>query len=167
MGSFGIVLLMMAVLFRSALWGLLSMIPLSVTIAFIYGLIGLTGKEYDMPVAVLSSLTLGMSVDFAIHYIERAREIQRETGSWAATAARMSMAPSRAIARNAIVIAVGFAPLLAASLVPYRTVGFFLAAIMAVSGAATLVILPSLIQVLQRVLFRAAGRAGTEETVRV
>jgi predicted RND superfamily exporter protein len=166
LGSFGIVLLMMAVLFRSVLWGLLSMIPLSVTIAFIYGLIGLVGKEYDMPVAVLSSLTLGMSVDFAIHYIERAREIQRETGSWAATATRMSMAPSRAIARNAIVIAVGFAPLLAASLVPYRTVGFFLAAIMAVSGAATIVILPSLIQVLQRVLFRAAGRAGTEEAGR-
>ena len=160
LGSFVIVLVMMTVLFRSVLWGLLSMIPLSVTIAFIYGLIGLVGKDYDMPVAVLSSLTLGMSVDFAIHYIERAREIQRETGSWAATATRMSMAPSRAITRNAIVIAVGFAPLLAASLVPYRTVGFFLAAIMAISGAATLLILPALVQVLRRVLFRTAARSA-------
>ncbi len=154
LGSFGIVLVMMAVLFRSLLWGVLSMIPLSVTIAFIYGLIGLVGKDYDMPVAILSSLTLGMSVDFAIHYIERARELVRETGSWAEASVLMSMAPARAITRNAIVIAVGFLPLLLANLVPYKTVGVFLASIMAVSGVSTLVILPAMIQVLQNALFR-------------
>ncbi|GAB4250932.1 efflux RND transporter permease subunit [Deferrisoma sp.] len=158
LGSFAIVFVMMAFLFRSVLWGLLSMIPLSVTIAFIYGLIGLVGKDYDMPVAVLSSLTLGMSVDFAIHYIERARELFRETGSWAETATLMSMAPTRAITRNAIVIAVGFLPLLLAPLVPYKTVGFFLATIMAVSGVATLVILPAMIQVLRGPLFRKERR---------
>ena len=65
------------------------MIPLSVTIAFIYGMLGFTGRDYDMPVAVLSSLTLGMSIDFAIHYIERARELVKETGSWAAASREM------------------------------------------------------------------------------
>ena len=158
LGSFGIVLLMMIFLFRSILWGILSMIPLSVTIAFIYGLIGLVGKDYDMPVAVLSSLTLGMSVDFAIHYIERARELFRETGSWAETSVLMSMAPARAITRNAIVIAVGFLPLLLAPLVPYKTVGLFLALIMGVSGVATLIILPAMIQVMNKILFRKERR---------
>ena len=119
-------------------------------------LIGLVGKYYDMPVAVLSSLTLGMSVDFAIHYIERARQLRYETGSWAEAAKRMSMAPARAISRNGIVIAFGFLPLLAAGLIPYKTVGFFLFTIMAVSGLATLVILPSLITVMQGLLFRKA-----------
>jgi len=41
--------------------------------------------------------------------------------------------PARAITRNAITISVGFLPLLLAPLVPYKTVGFFLATIMAVS----------------------------------
>ncbi|HNT37329.1 MAG TPA: RND transporter, partial [bacterium] len=49
-GSFFIVLLMMIFMFQSGLWGLLSMIPLTVTIALIYGVIGLVGKDYDMPV---------------------------------------------------------------------------------------------------------------------
>jgi len=161
LGSFVIVLLMMIFLFRSFLWGFLSMLPLSVTIAFIYGMIGLVGKDYDMPVAVLSSLTLGMSVDFAIHFLERTRELYKETGSWPKTSEAMSGAPSRAIARNAIVIAVGFTPLLAAPLVPYRTVGFFLATIMAVSGLGTLVILPSLIEFLQPLLFKnKSGQGG-------
>lgn len=163
MGSFVIVLILMSLLFRSVAWGVLSMVPLTVTIAFIYGLIGLIGKDYDMPVAVLSSLTLGMSIDFAIHYIERARELTREKGSWAAAAALMAHAPARAITRNAIVIAVGFTPLLLATLIPYRTVGFFLATIMAVSGIGTLIILPSLMKTGAGFLFRKELSAAKGE----
>lgn len=152
-GSFIVVLIMMTVLFRSPLFGLLSMIPLSVTIAFIYGLIGWVGKDYDMPVAVLSALTLGLSVDFAIHFLERARELMKETQSWKQTAVAMFKEPAMAISRNAIVISIGFTPLLVAPLVPYRTVGFFLATIMAVSWLATLFILAALVTALQHKLF--------------
>jgi predicted RND superfamily exporter protein len=166
LGSFVIVFLMMVVLFRSFWFGLLAMLPLSITIAFIYGLIGLAGKDYDMPVAVLSSLTLGLSVDFAIHFLQRARAIQRETGSWRDTIERMFSEPARAITRNAIVIAIGFLPLLGSSLLPYNTVGFFLAAIMAVSCIVTLLLLPAGMELLIPRLFRedaalpAAGRPG-------
>ncbi|MDY6838087.1 MAG: MMPL family transporter [Thermodesulfobacteriota bacterium] len=152
--SFIVVLVMMMLLFRSPLYGLLCMIPLSVTIAFIYGLIGLVGKDYDMPVAVLSALTLGLSVDFAIHFLERARETQKALGSWKAASAQMFKEPAMAISRNAIVISVGFTPLLMAPLVPYKTVGFFLATIMAVSWCATLFILPALVTTLRGVLFK-------------
>ena len=61
LGSFVIVLALMSLLFRSFWWGLLSMIPLTMTIAVTYGIIGLIGKDYDMPVAVLSSLSLGLA----------------------------------------------------------------------------------------------------------
>ncbi len=152
--SFVTVLVMMIVLFRSPLFGVLSMLPLSVTIAFIYGLIGLAGKDYDMPVAILSALTLGLSVDFAIHFLERARELQRQKGSWETACRFMFHEPATAITRNAVTISIGFMPLLLAPLVPYRTVGFFLAAIMAVSWVATLLLLPSLLTMLRRFLFK-------------
>lgn len=146
MGAFVMVLIMMVVLFRSVKIGLLAMLPLSITILFIYGLIGWIGKDYDMPIAVLSALTLGLSVDFAIHFLERARAIYRETGSWPTTVDEVYKGPSRAISRNAIVIAIGFTPLLLAPLVPYITVGFFLATIMAVSALVTIMILPAVIE---------------------
>lgn len=162
LGSFLVVLLMMIVLFRSALWGLISMIPLTITIGLIYGVIGLIGKDYDMPVAVLSSLTLGLAVDFAIHFLARARTMYEKYGSWDATHSHVFGEPARAIARNVIVIAVGFLPLLAAPLVPYNTVGVFLAAILFVSGIATLMILPSLLRLLEPLLFvRSAKIAFT------
>ncbi|MHC4540905.1 MAG: MMPL family transporter [Planctomycetota bacterium] len=159
MGSFIIVFIMMAVLFRSPLWGLVCMVPLLITIAVIYGIIGLVGKDYDMPVAVLSALTLGMAVDFAIHFLERARASYAETGSWQESAGVMFGEPARAITRNVLVIAIGFLPLLAAPLIPYKTVGIFLCAIMALSGAVTLLALPAIMKVAENVLFKRIGQA--------
>jgi len=154
MGSFVIVFIMMAILFRSPLWGIICMVPLSITIVVIYGIIGLVGKDYDMPVAVLSALTLGMAVDFAIHFLERARSEYAATGSWKQSAAIMFGEPARAISRNVLVIAIGFLPLLAAPLVPYKTVGIFLCAIMAFSGIVTLMVLPAILTVAEKKFFR-------------
>jgi len=152
-GSFGIVLLMAVFLFRSVKWGVLCMVPLTVTIVLIYGFIGIVGKDYDMPVAVLGVLTLGMSVDFAIHFVERCRSIHARTGSWRRTLPRMFEAPARAISRNVLVIAIGFLPLLVSSLVPYRTTSLLLSSIMLISGVLTLVALPAIITLAARWFF--------------
>jgi len=146
LGAFAAVFVMMALLFRSVRFGIIAMLPLSTTILAVYGLIGWLGKDYDMPIAVLSSLTLGLSVDFAIHFIQRMRSLVRDSDSFD-TAARLAFEePARAIARNAIVIALGFTPLFFAPLVPYITVGAFMASIMAISGAATLLLLPAVMR---------------------
>ncbi len=75
--------------------------------------------------------------------------------------------PARAIARNVVVVGVGFLPLLAAPLVPYQTVGIFIAAILLAAGFASLMILPSMITLLEKWLFprtrgvRLACKCGT------
>jgi len=158
LGSFLVVFLLMSILFQSPLWGGLSMVPLSVTILVIYGAIGLIGKDYDMPVAVLSALSLGIAVDFAIHFLERTRMAVAKYGTWEAAVGPMFDEPARAITRNVIVIAIGFTPLLLAPLVPYKTVGVFLASIMAVSGVATLLLLPAAVRLLQKALFKERSR---------
>jgi predicted RND superfamily exporter protein len=156
LGSFLVVLLMMIFLYRSALWGFLSMIPLVATIGLIYGVIGLIGKDYDMPVAVLSSLSLGLAVDYAIHFLSRSREIRAKTGSWAEATGQVFGEPARAISRNVIVVGIAFLPLLAAPLVPYQTVGIFIAAILFTAGVASLFVLPAAITLLEGWLFPAS-----------
>ncbi|MBT3811404.1 MAG: MMPL family transporter [Gammaproteobacteria bacterium] len=153
-GSFLVVLLMMILLFRSFSWGLLSMIPLTVTVGLIYGIIGLIGKDYDMPVAVLSSLSIGLAVDYAIHFLSRAREYSDRYGSWEAAVEPLFSEPAMAISRNAIVVGVGFLPLLAAPLVPYQTVGVFIAAILFLAGVSSLIILPALITLMPKLFFK-------------
>jgi predicted RND superfamily exporter protein len=105
-----------------------------------------------MPIAVLSSLSIGIAVDFAIHFIQRSRQLIDEHGSWAEARQHVAGEPSRAIARNAVVIAVGFIPLLFAPLRPYLTVGVFMMMIMSFSGIATLVGLNAVVEWLHQYL---------------
>ena len=160
LGSFVIVLILMTLLFRSIVWGLVSIIPLSITIAFIYALVGFSGRDFDMPIAVLSSLTLGLSIDFAIHFIQRLRAAHRESGDHEQALRGMFEAPARAIVRNVLVIAIGFVPMFFATLVPYITVGLFFVIIMLVSGFATLVLLPALTSLASRRFFPAKLAGG-------
>ncbi len=153
MGSFAIVLVMMIFLFRSFWLGLLSMIPLTVTVGFIYGVIGFIGKDYDMPVAVLSALSLGLAIDYAIHFLARSREARHKAGNWKDAISEVFGEPARAITRNLIILGAGFLPLLAAPLVPYQTVGVFIAAILICAGVASLLILPASITLLEKRLF--------------
>lgn len=152
-GSYVIVLVMMALLLRSLWWGLLSMLPLTMTVALIYGIVGISGKDYDMPVAVLSSLSIGLAIDYAIHFLVRARATMARTGSWAASVPELFGETARAITRNAIVLGVGFTPLLAAPLVPYKTVGVFIASILLIAGLVSLIVLPAVLRLATPLFF--------------
>ena len=143
LGSFAVVFVLMLVQFRSVTAAVLSMIPLVSAILFSYGIIGWLGKDYDMPVAVCSSLSLGLGIDFAIHFLQQFREHFKTTGNAATTSQFMFHEPGRAILRNAIVISVGFLPLVVSPLTPYVTVGLFFALLMVSSTLTTLFLLPA------------------------
>lgn len=158
LGGFAMVFILMLILFRSFRLALVSMLPLTFSIVLSYGALGWAGRDYDMPIAVCSSLALGLSIDFAIHFVQRFRRKYAATGDLALANAYMFGEPGRAIARNAIVIVVGFLPLVLATLTPYVTVGAFFAALMAISAATTLLLLPALLQL---AMPRPAGQLQT------
>ena len=118
-----------------------------------------------MPMAVLSTLVLGIGVDFAIHFVVRYRELAAETQSMVTALNRFFEEPARALTRNALIIAIGFVPLFFASLVPYIVVGALLASIMLLSWLATLLLLPALIASFLR--DRHLAVAGTTRPSRI
>jgi len=150
LGSFVVVLILMLIEFRSLILGVLSMVPLSASIILSYGLIGWVGKDYNMPVAVCSSLALGLGIDFAIHFLQRFKAHYARSGNIEETNRYMFREPGRAITRNAIVITFGFLPLAASTLAPYVTVGMFFALLMAFSTLATLLVLPASLRIVGR-----------------
>src|SRR3990167_8698976 len=154
LGSFVIVFLLMVLEFRSLRLGIISMLPLSIAIISSYGFVGFAGKEYDMPIAVCSALSLGMAVDFAIHYLQRFKAAYRESKDIEAANAFMAGEPYRAIMGNAIVISLGFLPLITSTLTPYATVGTFFAILMLFSTLATLILLPAIMKLWGKSLFK-------------
>ena len=139
--------------FRSVKWAIVGYTPLLFTILLIYGVVGFIGKDFDMPISVLSTLSLGMAVDFAIHFVSRFRQRLKETGGsrevindallW--TAAR----PGKGIVRNAVLFAASFAVMMFAPLTPYITVGAFIVSMMLLSAVMTIIYLPALITLTQ------------------
>ncbi len=148
LGGFAAVLVLMVILFRSVSLGLLSMLPLTFAITLSYGLAGFVGKDYDMPIAVVSSLALGLSIDFAIHFIQRCRTyLTQLNGDLARANQALFGETARAIVRNALVIAIGFLPMIFSPLGPYKTVGAFFALLMIFSSLTTLGLLPGLLKI--------------------
>jgi hypothetical protein len=150
--------------FRSFKWALVSYVPLLFTILLIYGVVGFSGKRFDMPISVLSCLSLGMAVDFSIHFISRFKQKLSESSALGAqrsdadlitesllwTAAR----PGKGIMRNAALFAASFAVMMFAPLTPYITVGAFIVSMMLLSALMTMIYLPALIVLLQGWLFK-------------
>jgi predicted RND superfamily exporter protein len=138
---FGLLIL----LFRSLKWALLAIMPVVATVMVVYGTLAWAGRDMDMPVAVLSTMVLGIGVDFAIHFVERFRALRKRLGSTSLALREFYLEPAQAMTRNAVVIAVGFAPLLLSSLVPYVVVGALLASIIVLSWLASIVVLPAIV----------------------
>jgi uncharacterized protein len=132
--------------FRSIRWALVASIPLLFTILLIYGVIGFAGKDFDMPTSVLFCLSLGMAVDFAIHFISRLKQRLAEERSGLTDALLWTAArPGKGIVRNALLFASAFAVMLFAPLTPYVMVGAFIVSMMLLSAILTILYLPALI----------------------
>jgi hypothetical protein len=150
-----VVFAILALAFRSLKWALVAYAPLLFTILFIYGVVGFAGKDFDMPLSVMSTLSLGMAVDFAIHFVSRLRQRLAEAGdadlpaALAWTAAR----PGKGIMRNAVLFAAAFSVMMFAPLTPYVAVGAFIVSMMLLSALLTILLIPALVMLGRRRLF--------------
>jgi predicted RND superfamily exporter protein len=146
--------------FRSVKWAIVGYTPLLFTILLIYGVVGFTGKDFDMPISVLSCLSLGMAVDFAIHFVSRLRQRLREEKGESLTDALLWTAarPGKGIVRNAVLFASAFSVMIFAPLTPYITVGAFIVSMMLLSAVMTIIYLPALITLMRGWLFKGGMR---------
>ena len=160
-----VVLIILSFNFRSIKWAIVGYSPLLFTVILIYGVVGFVGKDFDMPISVLSCLSLGMAVDFAIHFIGRFKqrlaeirntevrtkkpdEILIDSLLW--TAKR----PGKGIMRNAVLFGASFSVMIFAPLTPYITVGAFIVSMMMLSALMTIIYVPALIMLLRSWLFK-------------
>jgi len=151
------VFVILAVYFRSIKWALVGYTPLLFTVSLIYGVIGFTGKDFDMPISVMSCLSLGMAVDFAIHFVGRLRQRLAEMQGKESLAEAMlwtAARPGKGIMRNAVLFAASFAVMMFAPLTPYITVGAFIVSMMMLSAIMTIIYVPALITLTQGWLFK-------------
>ena len=106
------VFLLLSLIFRSAKGGLIGTIPLAISIVILFGFMGFAGIALDAATALLSSIMIGVGVDFTIQYIW-CFNIQIRKGLSHEESTKTTMATiGRSIIINASTVMAGFSPLM-------------------------------------------------------
>ncbi len=144
-----IVGLFIMIMFRSIVAGILSCMPLALSITILFGSMGYFGIELNIPTAMLSSIMIGVGVDYTIHFLWRYRE-ERRGGLEPIEGVRRTLTTSgRGIIFNALSVIVGFAVLLISNFLPVRFFGFLVVVSIGACLVGALVLVPSLCIVLR------------------
>jgi uncharacterized protein len=132
-------LLIVALTCRSLDAGLACVVPTAVAVAWTFGLMGWLGVGLGVATAMFSAVTLGMGVDYGIHYFERFQAFERASVPRPDLAASAAAGPSILI--DSLAMSLGFG-LLAFSQVPTnRWLGLLVA--LALSSACLLTLASS------------------------
>lgn len=145
------VLIIIAVGFgvRSVKGAFLQIIPLVVAILILFGMMGFAGIELNFTTALLSSIVIGVGVDYTIHLVWRYRE-ERRNGLEAAEAMKKSIhTVGRGIILNAFSVIIGFVALVFSAFLSVRFFGILMVVIIFVCLIGGLLLVPALCLVLK------------------
>jgi len=137
-----------ALLYRSAITGLWAVVPACVAVLWVFGLMGWLNVPLGVATSMFCAITLGIGVDYAIHYVERYEVAQKAGHPRPDLKALEETGPAIAIDSGAI--ALGFA-LLAVSQVPANErLGLLVGIALVSSSLLTLVGLAALLPMVMR-----------------
>ncbi|MCP4600807.1 MAG: MMPL family transporter [Proteobacteria bacterium] len=135
---------LVALLMRSVIAGLMAMMPLALAMLVLFGLMGYLHIELNIPTAMLSSIMIGVGVDYTIHYLWRYRD-ERGKGKAPHEAIQVTLTTTgRGIVFNALSVIVGFAVLMISSFFPVRFFGLLVVISIGTCLIGALVLLPVL-----------------------
>ena len=136
-----IVIVLLAIMFKNFKLGLIGAIPIVVTALISFGIMGFLDIPLSTTTALLSSIAIGIGIDYAVHFIEQYKINAQNTGNKQLTAQKTMAHSGRAISFNAIVVIAGFLVLLFSVFPPNRELGALVSLNMFTSFLGTLTIM--------------------------
>ncbi|HPI18376.1 MAG TPA: MMPL family transporter [Mesotoga sp.] len=133
-----VITLLLIVVFRSFKLAIVSVLPIAMSVFFNFSYMAILGIKLEISTAIVAGILLGMTIDYAIHLINRfieTKDIYR---------ARQEVKP--AIFSNTVALAAGFATLVFAPLKLFSGLGLLLAIGMVTGAILTLTLIPHIIR---------------------
>ncbi len=138
------------VFMRSIKYGLITAIPVMFVIGWIMGSMYILGYTLNMVTATITSITVGVGVDYSIHLMERYRQEKRANGSYAdAMAKAIRTTGSSLIAAGSTTLA-GFIVMAFSNIGMYRSFGVLSSLMVLFSLASSIFVLPAMIVISER-----------------
>jgi len=143
--SMVLVFLLLVIMFRSLKAGLIGSIPIVVTALISFGVMGLSDIALSTTTALLSSIAIGIGVDYAIHFLQNYKVYVRTTDSRHDAIHETMKHTGSAIFSNALVVIAGFLVMLFSVFPPNRMLGLLVSMNMFTSFIGTLSIMMILV----------------------
>ena len=134
------------ILYRSVAFGLLNIIPLSITMIVIYGFMGYAKIDFSIEIAIICSIIIGVGIDYALHYTAKYCLLANKM-SQDETAKSSIGETGPPILSNATSISLGFLVLLLSLLMPIKSLGLLVAISMMLAAIITLTLLSSILNI--------------------
>ena len=136
-----IIIVLISLMFKNIKIGLIASVPIILTALISFGIMGFLGIPLNTTTALLSSIAIGIGIDYAVHFLEQYRNNAATTDDKMATAQKTMAHSGRAIIYNAIVVIAGFLVLLFSVFPPNRELGALVSLNMFTSFVGTLTIM--------------------------
>jgi len=138
------VIVISSLFFDGIIWGILAAVPLTGSIILNFGLMGLLNIPLNHITAILSSIIIGVGIDFAIHFIAKYRNLQKDY-----IKENLTQETFKETGYPIMLDAVsnmGFGALLFSSFIPVQFVGGLMILAMFSTSFGTLIILTTLVE---------------------
>lgn len=136
-----IILVLLSLMFKKIIVGLIGSVPIIVTALISFGVMGFLDIPLNTTTALLSSIAIGIGIDYAVHFLEQYRHYAKTAGNRLVAAQKTMAHSGRAIIYNAIVVIAGFLVLLFSVFPPNRELGALVSLNMFTSFVGTLTIM--------------------------
>lgn len=143
--AIGLVLILLAIQFKSFIGGLISILPIVLTVLFNFVIMWIFKIPLDAATVMIGSVAVGIGIDYTIHFNNRFHfEIGKKNSVENALETTLRTT-GKAIIINAFSVMLGFLTLLLGSIVPMQRFGWLIALTMVISATASITFLPSLL----------------------
>ncbi len=150
-------LVIASVFMRSLRYGVVAVIPILIVVSWLYAFMYLFGYSINLVTATIGAVSIGIGIDFAIHFAMRYREELERTGTRDEAVRAAGEGTGVALVASAISSMIGFAILAFAPMPLFASYGSLTAIMIGMAGAASLLVLPSLLMAITKDLPRATG----------
>jgi uncharacterized membrane protein YdfJ with MMPL/SSD domain len=150
-----------ALFMRSLRLGAVSIVPILVVVGWLYAFMHLAGYGINVVTATIGAVSIGIGIDFAIHFIMRYREELERIPDRLEAVEAAGAGTGAALTASALSSIIGFAIMAVAPMPMFATYGFLTAVMIAMALLATLAVLPGLLMLV------AATPSAAEASARV
>jgi len=145
-----LVFIFVAVLLRSVGKGLLTVVPIIATLFILFGFLGWSGIPLDVATVLVASVSIGIGIDYAIHFVSMYSFEQKRNTSHLESLQNAFTGSGKSIVINIFSVTLGFLVLRFSDLVPLQRFGLSVAVTMVASGLAALTLMPVFIVMIQK-----------------